>query len=874
MAVVMVLLNTTPTLAVSQMRRSSTPPEPVTRNGRIALGTSRDPMAVASYATVDLYDAATGRQTETLRGHDADVDRLAYDRAGRLLASASWNGATAKARVWATSQSYEQFRKDEFPVGNRRVLALALDVSHGVLATGTDEGLRIWDVRSGGELRTLAEPPSPVRALAFALKYDEKRAVLASAGASAEVRLWDAMTGELLRTLPSGPTSAVAFGGDGRWLAAAGADGSIRLWSLPVTSEPRVLAGAGPRTFAIAFSRDGQWLDVIREDGALTFYETGGALRRVDGGSFGRLEAAAFSVDGLVAALLRRGASSARLLEIDDRTQPRVVAPSEETSEVAPVAVSASRELVAIARKGNTTISIHGVSDGARLRDIALAGTIGEVRELVFSPDGRLLVAYTRRVQDPWGPTTVLLFDVDSGKERWRTTEASNLGTPMFSPDGSILVAADGPGDGVTRWDVPTGRADPPQRLPARYLDPIGFLADGTLAVVRGGTTLVMLEPTVWREVRSVPLGRQTTREVISEDRRTVAVQFDDYAIIVLDPSLPDERRELGPYTYDRGLYGLTHDGKAALVGELNGSMQIVDVATGAILRTISNVRTSTLRGAALDGRERWLVARDPWRAVAVWDLTTGPSARPRDVDVPVAQARAGTSRAPDELRTMLRNQPDFTAALVLSSATQPGREARTARITRKGSTVRIEYEKRYVDVRATTPDGRSARRAYWLLSIPASPREPLRAVVVAPELRAYRTLDEGDESLFMLLIVAPYVGFLLGPAVTDATLLTDLGTEVVDGHTCVVVESTSRQSRATTRNYAARDLRGLVVRVAVAEDSGDWFNFEGLQVTLRDVTLDPAVGVTQIPNGYREDSGLHVAVEPRAPRGDDDSNR
>ena len=90
-----------------------------------------------------------------------------------------------------------------------------------------------------------------------------------------------------------------------------------------------------------------------------------------------------------------------------------------------------------------------------------------------------------------------------------------------------------------------------------------------------------------------------------------------------------------------------------------------------------------------------------------------------------------------------------------------------------------------------------------------------------------------------------------------------DLGKEVVGGHPCDVIESASSDGATVTRYYAARDLRGLIVKAVVARDSGEWMSFQGLELTLVDDSLDPPESRFRVPAGYRESPDLRVAVEP-----------
>ena len=82
--------------------------------------------------------------------------------------------------------------------------------------------------------------------------------LLASADGDGTVRLWNPATGQPVgaplpaATGPGGSVSGVAFSPDGKLLASADADGTVRTWQMPLFADPyaALCADVGPPTKA------------------------------------------------------------------------------------------------------------------------------------------------------------------------------------------------------------------------------------------------------------------------------------------------------------------------------------------------------------------------------------------------------------------------------------------------------------------------------------------------------------------------------------------------------------------------------------------------------------------------------------------------
>ena len=97
-----------------------------------------------------------------------------------------------------------------------------------VASAGGDGVAKVWDARSGAELRTLTGHTDRVTGIAF----DPVGRRIATASEDQTVRLWDARTGAELHTFlgHARRVNAVAFSPSGGCLASGSDDGTVMIW--------------------------------------------------------------------------------------------------------------------------------------------------------------------------------------------------------------------------------------------------------------------------------------------------------------------------------------------------------------------------------------------------------------------------------------------------------------------------------------------------------------------------------------------------------------------------------------------------------------------------------------------------------------------
>jgi hypothetical protein len=173
-----------------------------------------------------VWDAQTGQEVHTLRGHTAGVTSVCFSPDGRRLASAS-----------------------------------------GDLRGGE---VKVWDAQTGQEALTLRGHTGEVTGVCFS--PDGCR--LATASEDKTVRVWDAQTEQEQLGLQghTGPVTGVSFSPDGQRVVAANPQGKVRSWDTSTGQEVVPCTDPPPPAQRQAVSPDGQ--RVVRIDHGQAVVET------------------------------------------------------------------------------------------------------------------------------------------------------------------------------------------------------------------------------------------------------------------------------------------------------------------------------------------------------------------------------------------------------------------------------------------------------------------------------------------------------------------------------------------------------------------------------------------------------------------------
>jgi len=476
-----------------------------------------------------------------------------------------------------------------------------------VLTGGNDGSIRLWDVRSGKEIRQLLGHTGPISGSIFS--PDSKRILTGSADQTA--RLWDLTTGKELYKLTGhhDRVAGVAYTPDGKMLLTSSSDGTTRLWDAATGQAIRIFTG-----YTGAISPDGRSIVTVEESGVVRILnlQTKQEILQFTHDHASGLSSLRFSADGKSILTGSLDGTAALWDPVNGKALQRYVG---HTGSIVSAAFSPDGNSI-ITASGDGTARSWNMQTGQELRRFT---SPAYVTGAVVSPDGNYLLTGSNEGM-------ARLWSVRARSELPSFTTSSGFGAVAFSPNTKFILTGDFNGV-ASLWDFESGLKVRDFTAGTDIINyGVAFSPDGKYVLTGNWDGTVRLSDAyTGNEIRQF-LGHtsRVNSVAFSPDGKYIAAATYRDGAWLWDAKTG---REIRHFDSAAILYrvAFSPDGKyiAASGGKGDGSARLWDISTGTLVQRLAGTSDS-MSSVAFSPNGKYIVTGSSDNIAHLWDVLLG----------------------------------------------------------------------------------------------------------------------------------------------------------------------------------------------------------------------------------------------------------